>query len=193
MPSAYITSGNVHHIVYRTADSQVVELFVDSTGQWVHNLLTAAASAPAAASDLFGYEGPAPQHIVYRSVHNDIVELFVDSTGQWAFNIVTNSAAAPKAAPNASPRGYITAGNVHHIVYRSAGHKIVELFINSAGRWVYNVLTPSAGAPDAAGNPYGYTGPAPQHVVYRSITGELVELFVNSKGAWTYNIITAVP
>jgi hypothetical protein len=88
-PRAYITSGNVHHIVYRSTDNQIVELFVDSTGQWVHNLLTARAGAPAAAGDPFGYKGPAPQHVVYRSTGGDIVELFVDSTGKWVHKILT--------------------------------------------------------------------------------------------------------
>ena len=111
-PHAYITPGNVHHIVYRSTDNQIVELFVDSSGKWVHNLLTANAGAPAAASDPFGYTGPARQHVVYRSTGADIIELFVDSTDHWVHNVVSAAAAAPKAA--GAPRAYITSGNVHH-------------------------------------------------------------------------------
>jgi hypothetical protein len=149
---------------------------------------------PTATSDAFGYRSAATHHIVYRSYDGDVVELYVNSKGQWNFNVVSLSAGAPKAAAGAAPRAYITQpGNGHHIVYRAVDNNIIELFINSAGSWTWNIITAAANwAPLAASDPFGYPGPSPQHVVYRSVDDDIVELFIDGAGRWAHNVLTAI-
>jgi hypothetical protein len=179
-----------HHVVYRSTGEDIVELFIDSTGNWAHKRVTAAADAPKAGGSPHAYITPGNvHHVVYRSTANQIVELFVDSTDSWVHNVLTVQAGAPAAASD--PFGY-KGPAPQHVVYRSTGGDIIELFVDSTDKWVHNVVSAAAGAPKAGGAPRAYiTSGNVHHIVYRSTDNQIVELFVDSTGQWVHNLLTA--
>jgi hypothetical protein len=137
-PHGYVGPA-AQHVVYRSTAGDIVELFVDSTGNWVHNVINQQAGAPTAGGSPRGYiDNAGVHHVVYRSTAGDIVELFVDSTGNWVHNVINQQAGAP--AGSGDPHGYVGPA-AQHVVYRSTAGDIVELFVDSTGNWVHNVLT----------------------------------------------------
>jgi CubicO group peptidase (beta-lactamase class C family) len=184
---AGVEANEIHHIVYRGADAQVQELYIDSTGNWRFNTVSLSAGAPKAAGDPHGYQATGVHHIVYRGTDNHVHELVINASGNWVFNTISAAAAAPAAAGN--PFGYQATG-VHHVVYRSADSHIQELFINFAGAWACHTITKTAGAPLAAGDPQGYQALGVHHVVYRGLDGQVHELYIDATGHWRFNTVT---
>jgi hypothetical protein len=119
------------------------------------------------------------QHIVYVGSNNHIYELFykVGYSG-WRVNDLTLSAGLT-VSPVGNPVGYITPGDVQHVVYRGRDSHIYELFTGPGDpKWYWNRLTQAAGAPLAAGDPTAYvTALNTNHVVYRGTDCHIYELF----------------
>lgn len=77
-PVAYYSPGtNTKHVVFRSADGRLHEIWWLSGGTPSHADLTDAAAAPLAADDpaAFAVEGPATQHVVYRGYDHHIYEV----------------------------------------------------------------------------------------------------------------------
>src|SRR5207249_4735202 len=66
-PDAYVLS-KTQHVVYRGADGQIHELFLDAKpgSKWGHATPSAEANAPRADSDPSAYAEGDTQHVVYR-------------------------------------------------------------------------------------------------------------------------------
>ena len=195
-PFGYVTFNpatgrlDLQHVVYRSSDGRIHELFAGET--WQHNVLTETQGAPLAVGDPFAYTTSYGdvQHIVYRGVDGHIHELFAGST--WQHNNLTALTGAPQAAGN--PAGYTTNDydfgilDVQHVVYRGVDAHIHELF--TLETWQHNDLTATANAPVAASDPTAYTdgGKQTQHVIYRDSQGHIQELFAGEQ--WTVSDLT---
>ncbi|GAB1639580.1 hypothetical protein [Krasilnikovia sp. MM14-A1259] len=207
--AAYTTDltgqGPVARVVYRTQASRIQELSVGSDGRWRSTDLTTLTGAPPAASAPYGYttsltgQGPVGR-VVYLTANNRIQELSVTVAGGWHSADLTALAGAPMgvSAPQAYTTNLAGQGPVGRVVYRTPANRIQELSVTVAGGWHSADLTAMAGAPAAAGSPWGYTtslngqGPAAR-VVYRTATGHIQELSaVNAAGGWHSADLTAL-
>ena len=192
-PGAYMFNAQgTQHVVYRSGDNHIRELWWNSDG-WHHNDLTvAAANPPAAVGDPIGYlfDAQGTQHVIYRGADNHIHELWWDNTG-WHHNDLTNAGGGAPAAAS-DPAGYMfDAQGTQHVIYRGTDNHIHELWWDSSG-WHHNDLTnASPGAPAAASSPgaYMFNAQGTQHVIYRGADNHIHELWWNSDG-WHHNDLT---
>jgi hypothetical protein len=179
------------HINYRGPDNHIHELWWDGNG-WHHNDLTAAAAgAPTALGEPFGYifAAQGTQHVNYRGPDNHIHELWWDNQG-WHHNDLTATAAG---APNAigDPYGYVFAAQgTQHINYRGTDNHVHELWWDNQG-WHHNDLTAAATAPNTAGDPFGYMydSQGTQHVNYLGTDGHIHQLWWDNNG-WHHKDLT---
>ena len=77
-PVAYYSAGtNTKHVIYRSADGRLHEIWWTAGGAPGHVDLTEASAAPPAADRpaAFTVEGPNTQHVVYRGTDNHIYEV----------------------------------------------------------------------------------------------------------------------
>lgn len=210
-PSAYSTKKRVgksisHHVLYRSSDNQIHELYRSADGKWEHNNLSAATKAPKAAGHpaAFFSDDPAVHHVVYRTAEGALIDLSRanEADAKWLFNDLTADAKAPKAAGN--PCGYleragtVTTTTTHHVLYRGEDGHIHELWVgDKPGKWQHNDLTAEAKGPKAAGDPCAYPEQKDdvQHVFYRTSEGAIIDLHRNRAKAddnkWHSNDLTA--
>ena len=186
------------HVIYRSRDDRVMELWWDSSG-WHQSDLTAAGNAPAPASFIrsgYTFAAQGTQHVVYLTGNpaGHVIELWWDSNG-WHHNDLTVAAGGAPLTQDA-PHGYaFESQRTQHVVYitsNPAGH-IIELWWDSNG-WHRNDLTAaSGGAPIAAGRPTGYVFDAQgtQHVVYRAAGGHIIELWWGNNSWHHHDLTTA--
>ncbi len=190
-PFAYTTGkGAVQHIVYKGDDGNIHELFAGDA--WKHNIINLLAGAPGAKGDPFAYTTAfgEVQHVVYRGVDDQIHELFAGD--KWRHNTISSLAKAPPATGD--PFGYVTQDydrgikDVQHVIYIAADGHIHELFAKDV--WKHNIPTLAAGAPQAVGDPFGYTMHVDQyqHIVYKGNDNQIHELYSGDK--WDHNIIS---
>lgn len=196
-----IESDRTQHIVYRTAEGEICELYLSGKpgSTWAVSNLTRAATAPKAASDPCGYSlKDKSRHIVYRDKNGDLQEFFESGSGtdaKWMVHDLTAATKAPKAA--GKPHAYRFDDNMtQHIVYRSEGGDVCELYLTTktGSSWGFNNLSHGTKAPKAAGNPFGYALKGnSQHVVYRDKDGNVQELFNAPAGdKWEINDLTTL-
>ncbi len=194
-PAGYMFDAQgTQHVVYRSPDSHIQELWWDAAGGWHHGDLTAATGAPAAASDPAGYmfDTQETQHVVFRSGDGHIRELWWDAAGGWHHGDLTAATGAPNAVGN--PAGYVfDAQETQHVMFRGADGHIHELWWDAAGGWHHGDLSAATGAPAAVGDPAGYMFDAQgtQHVVYRSGDSHIRELWWDAAGGWHHGDLTA--
>ncbi len=125
------------HIIYRSADGQIQELWCKKgiTGaQWSYGgALSHTAGGPAAAGDPWGYawESDATQHIVYRGGDGQIHELWQRKemlNQSWRYgSALTQTTHAPAAASDPVAFAWEKDGT-QHIVYRATDNAIHELW-----------------------------------------------------------------
>jgi len=122
-----VTSSYVQHLVYRSEDGQIHELYAGPKDKWMHKDLSTEARAPRAAGAPVGYHTQKDnvQHVFYRSSEGALIDLYRrrndDRDNAWHSNDLTAEARAPKAAGNPAvyfeQTGTVTTSNVQHIVY----------------------------------------------------------------------------
>ena len=207
--AAYETTfgiGRTARIVYRDGGGRVRESFqILVSANWGRGDLTELAGAPPAAGDPFGYVsdfGPlGPQaRVVYRGEDGHVHELWLSANPwQWAHGDLTELAGAPPAAGD--PFGYVSdfgpLGPQARVVYRGEDGHVHELWLSAnPWQWAHGDLTELAGAPPAAGDPFGYVsdfGPlGPQaRVVYRGEDGHVHELWLSANPwQWAHGDLT---
>jgi hypothetical protein len=197
-PVGYVFDAQAtQHVIYRTRDDRIMELWWDSTGWHDSDLTAASGGAPSPAQFVrsgYVFDAQSTQHVVYlaergQGVDGHIIELWWDSNGWHRNDLTVASGGAPLAAGR--PTGYVfSAQRTQHIVYRAASGHIIELWWDDNG-WHHSDLTVAAGgAPLPASNPTGYVFDAQgtQHVVYLA-GAHIHELWWNSNG-WHHNDLT---
>ncbi len=129
-PTAYVFSAqSTQHVIFRSADGHIHELWWDAGAGWHHGDLSAATSAPIASSAPAAYvfDAQGSQHVIYRGSDNRIHELWWDTAAGWHIEDLSLATGAPPAAGD--PTGYVFAAqNTQHIIYRSSGGEVVELW-----------------------------------------------------------------
>jgi hypothetical protein len=205
-PDAFYWRGTQsQHIVYRGADDNVHELFLEPNGKWSHSNLTEGNKAPKAAGDPAAYveEKNTTEHVVYRTAEGDLIQLYAKYRGTdgWHHEDLTKQANAARAAGDpcgyrlreSAIRGIVT----QHVVYRGDDGHVHELFLGGAeNKWTHNDVSKAAGnTPKAAGDPAGYVFEAnrTQHIVFEMDDGGIYELYNVPDGAnrgWHGNRLT---
>ncbi len=189
----YDAAGDVHHVVYRSADGHLHELHWHGVApvQYGGNL-TGAIGAPHAAGDPSAMINAAGFNIVaYRAVNGQILSVYWKD-GPSGLDNLSGTAGTPVAAND--PFAYYTAHNdMHQVVYRAANGHIWELYwpgVMPVAGWD---LTTESGAPAAWGTPAAYYNPADntKHVIYRSADGNLHEIWWLPVGTPAHVDITA--
>jgi hypothetical protein len=164
---------------YKGTDGHIHQLWINSTGRWVHTDLTALANAPLSAGDPFEYlRASTHQIIAFRGIDSHIHQLYT-SNGQWLHADISAIVGAPAAASDAT--GYVFGDQI--MDYRGADNHIHQLF-KSSTQWVQADLTSLAGAPLATGDPFGYAFSS-QLAVYNGTNGDIDQLF-NNGTQWAY-------
>jgi hypothetical protein len=160
-PCAYpMEKDRTQHVIYRSTDGNVIELFRKATGDdrnWYSKDLTSEAGATKADSDPCGYvlNKDNSQHVVFRGTDGQIHELFWSKAGgKWGTANLSAMAGAPKA--NSEPAGYVlNKDNTQHVVFRSGDGDVIELYRKEEGdrsAWRMNNLTAATKAPKMAGD-----------------------------------------
>jgi hypothetical protein len=136
--SAYVFNSRMtQHIVYRSADNRLNELYWDSQGwHWVDLSYAAQRTpngVPDAASDLcaFAYEPDGTQHIVYRGSNNRVNQLYSDSQGWHWMDLSFVSVGASNGVPDAAGNlfGYVfSVRKTQHVIYRGTNDRLNELW-----------------------------------------------------------------
>ena len=166
---------------------------------WKHNPISQKAGGPAATGQPggFAWEADHTQHVVYRGSDNQIHELWFKKGGmnpEWKYGGALSALAGAPLA-DGDPFGFAWEHDAtQHVIYRGADHELHELWFKQAGmnpKWQYGgSLTKKAGAPAAAGDPYGFAweDDHTMHVVYRGVDGNVHELWFtkDSGGQWKY-------
>jgi hypothetical protein len=195
-PWGYAFEGTAtQHVVYRGVDGHIWELWWDGASGWGGGSLTSETGAPLAAGDPTGYvlAADGTQHVVYRAVDGHIHELWWDAANGWGTGDLT--AVTGATPPAGDPSGYsFEATYTQHVVYRGIDGHIHELWWDAASGWGSGDLCAVTGAPNAAGDPFGYMFDAEgtQHVVYRDVVGHVIELWWGAATGWSGGDLTAV-
>ena len=184
------------HVNYIGIDGHIHERVHYTTGNWVHNDLTALSgnsTLPAAGSALDAYPGPSGgQHINYISTDNHIHELYIPQGGsKWINNDLTSLAKAILPRAGTPLGGYVDNDNAQHVNFIGADNHIHELLIRPNGSWIDNDLTvlSGSGIGHSAHSPLdGYIGPdGGQHVNFIGSDGHVHELYILPHGSWVNN------
>ena len=175
----FSTHDGFHHVVYRTADGHLHELWWQGQGGVGHGDLTAQAQAVPAAGDPWPYYDPvrSTNIVAFRGTDRHIRSLY------WAprrgragrsVGLRRDAAGGGRSVRLVHPRrGYPP------LVYRAANGHLHELSWPNVAPVPGRDLTALSGAPPAAGNVSGGYNPADntQHVIFRSGDGRLHELW----------------
>jgi len=155
---------------------------------WHHSDISALATAPPAAGDPAGYVFGS-EFVVYRGTDNHVHQLFAAANqGPWSHADLTAMTNAPLAVGNLS--GYVNAAQL--VVYRGTDNDIHQLY-NNGTQWAHQDLSVLAGGPPAAGDPFGFHGPAGRQLVdYRGTDGHIHQLYINGSGVWVHKDLTTV-
>ena len=110
----------------------------------------------------------------------------------WHLNDLTLTTGAPAPLVFGDPVAYVfDAHGTQHVIYRSLGDRVLELWRKGSG-WHYKDLTAASGgapAPDLFVRcAYAFDAQDTQHVVYAA--GPIVELWRDSDG-WHQNDLTS--
>ena len=156
-----------------------------------HVDLTAAAKAPLAAGNPFGYvfDSQGVQNTVFRTGDGHVHELWRKGAANGHSDL-TSLAGAPAAVGD--PKAYVfPALGVQNVVYRGSDGHLHGLFW-STGAVGHDDLTVESHAPGPAGDPAAYVAPnyGLQNVVYRGTDGRLHGLYW-STGAVGHDDLTA--
>jgi hypothetical protein len=197
-PAAYSMDDHTLHVFYRNSDGKIVELYTkegDPKGWFSHDLSTEASAPQAASKPAAFLTADKAQHVVYRGSDDQIHELFrSDARGKWGHANLSGDSKAPKGA--GAPVGYIVPDDKSlHVVYRSDGGDVVELFREAGGKgWRFADLSKGTEAAKATGDPAAFMGEGgkTQHVVYRGTDDQVHELFYSKGlGKWGHANISA--
>lgn len=129
-PAGYYRAGDdSHQITYRASDGQLYELWWNGAAAVQAWSLTAAAGAPAAASDPTAFYSAAThsKHVVYRGVDGHLHALaWTPGGGVPAHADLSFEAAAPAAT--GTPSGFsVEATRTQHVVYRGSDGQVHEI------------------------------------------------------------------
>lgn len=180
-PVGYLFAAQgTQHVIYRSGDGHLRELWWDAAGGWHGGDLTVATGAPSATGNPAAYvfDAEGTQHVIFRSGNGHLHELWWDAAGGWHRGDLTAAVGGPAAAGDPSAYVFAAEGS-QHVIFRSGDGHLHELWWTANLGWGHGDLTATAGAPAAAGDPtaYVFAAEGTQHVVYPTSDGHLHELW----------------
>jgi len=131
-PAGYVFDAQgtqTQHVMYRSGNGHVHELWWDATNGWGGGDLTAVTGAPAAAGDPAAYvfDAEGSQHVIYRAGNGHLYELWWTAAQGWNQGDLTAAAGSPPAAGD--PGAYeFRAEGTQHVVYRTADGHLHEMW-----------------------------------------------------------------
>jgi len=131
-PAAYVFDAQgtqTQHVMYRSGNGHVHELWWDATNGWGGGDLTAVTGAPAAAGDPAAYvfDAEGSQHVIYRAGNGHLYELWWTAALGWNQGDLTAAAGSPPAAGD--PGAYeFRAEGTQHVIYRTADGHLHEMW-----------------------------------------------------------------
>ena len=181
------------HVVFRGQDGQLHELYFTRANSWVCSSLTARTNAPLAVGNPSGhtYNVYNSQHIMYRTQDGHIHEMYYAPGGGWKHSDLTVRSNAVPAAGDPTSFEYL-ADNTNHVVYRGVDGHIHEIFFRRGEEWHHASLTARVNAPQAAGDPVGYTFDLynSQHIMYPGVDNHIHELYSVVGAGWNKSNLT---
>jgi hypothetical protein len=117
------------HVMYRSGNGHVHEMWWDATNGWGSGDLTAVTGAPTAAGDPAGYvfDAEGSQHVIYRAGNGRLYELWWTAAQGWNQGDLTAAAGSPHAAGDPGAYAFRAEGT-QHVVYRTADGHLHEMW-----------------------------------------------------------------
>jgi hypothetical protein len=178
-PVGMINGDGTNIVVYRAVNAHIMSVYWKEGPSGLDDL-SGVAGSPAAAGDPFGYYTPHDDVVQVAYLGNDghIWELYSQGAAAVVGWDLTGHAGGPRCIGR--PSAYYDAGtHTKHVVYRSAGGRLNELWWTPGGGIPQHIdITERYGAPLAADRPIAYStqGPTTQHVVYRANDNRIYEV-----------------
>jgi hypothetical protein len=193
-PSEYVTPlDRTARVVFRGADGHIHEISLAPGAGWSYGDLTAHSGAPDAAGNPWGYVSLRDEtpRVVFRRADGHIHEISLAPHGWSAKDLIEITGAM---AASGDPHAYVSSAGTCRVVYRAVDGHVHEISLAPGGGWATDVLSALAGAPVAAGDPFGYVTPLDRtsRVVYRGGDRHLHELSLAQGGTWSTADLTAV-
>jgi hypothetical protein len=129
-PAGYVFEAQgTQHVMYRSGNGHVHELWWDATNGWGSGDLTAVTGAPTAAGDPAGYvfDAEGSQHVIYRAGNGRLYELWWTAAQGWNQGDLTAAAGSPHAAGDPGAYAFRAEGT-QHVVYRTADGHLHEMW-----------------------------------------------------------------
>lgn len=167
-------------VAFRGTDRHIRSLYWGPGVALGQDDLSGTAGTPLAAGDPFAWFTAVDDthRVVYRASNGHLHELAWVNVAPVQGRDLTALSGAPSAVGNVSG-GYNPADNTQHVIFRSSGGRLHELWYFLGETAVHHVdLTAAYDAPPAADRPMYYASVrAPnQHVAYRGRNGHIYEL-----------------
>jgi hypothetical protein len=167
-------------VAFRGTDGRIRSLYWGPDGAVGQDDLSGTAGTPNAASDPFAWHTQADDthRVAYRAGNNHVYLLSWPNIAPVSGRDLTAMSGAPGALGNISG-GYNAGDNTQHVIFRSSGGRLHELWNFLGEDAAHHVdLTAAYAAPAAADRPVYYASArAPhQHVAYRGTDGHIYEL-----------------
>jgi len=179
-PAGWFSNNDAYnHVVYRTTNNHLQELWWQGAGAVGNGDLTAAAQAEPAAGDPWPYYDSTHgvNVVAFRGTDNHIRTLYWSSGGVGQDDL-SGVAGTPLAADD--PFAWHTpADDSNHFIYRASNGHIHELSYANNATVSGRDLTALAHGPNAVGKLSGGYNPSDncQHVIYRAADGSLHEFW----------------
>jgi Fungal fucose-specific lectin len=143
--------------------------------------------------DPTGLVWPQVPRVIGLDGDGHVLEVSLPVGGTWSYGDLTVIADAPAATGAA--RGYVSwLDRTDRVVFRTADGHIHEVSLPSGGVWTIGDLSALSGAPDAAGDPFGYVAffDHVPRVVYRGTDGHIHEISLPVGSGWVHGDLTTI-
>jgi hypothetical protein len=168
-PSAYVDPYGAPRVIYKGTDGHIYELRPVPFWMWT-DLTKASGGAPLAAGNPAGYVTELAG-LVYMATDGRLIELRLDVNWKWTSLSTNDETVSPAVGDPCQNKS----GSISSVIYRGANGHIYGL---DPGPTDLCSAPNAAGAPLAAGNPFGYLMEYDSipRVVYRGTDNQVYEL-----------------
>jgi hypothetical protein len=179
---------NTQHVIYRSGDGHVQQLYYPHGKEWKHADMTADHGAPPSAGTPTSFVDmhDNSQNFIYRGMDGHIHHVYYIREHGWTTKNLSGMTGAPTAAGDPSSYKYHVFNTQHAIYCGTDGH-IHQLYYPHGKEWSHADMTAGHGATFATGNPGSFVDPVneSQNIVYRGRDGHIYTLYFIRNQGWT--------